>query len=329
MENKTARFAVFIDGDNINPDSIELIIHAVTKRGKALIKNVYVNHNPTGKWEKIISDNALRGVWVPNNIKGKNSADIALVVDAMSTLYERSDITDFCIVSSDSDFTALIKHITTKDKDVLGIGRETTPPSVKSACLEFLKIESLEADANSAPSMIQVAEAKDISTPRTPVNDFEAKVVNACCALMLSGADTDDRRFKLSDIREKLREADPDFSSREYAKMPGLVDQITALAKEKPIFRIEEEPNSKPKTHWLILEHVLVEIISAYKQAVDSQGDEDGWVLLSAIGQYAGKPSYGGYRKSSSVVTKLIEDYPGILEMKHSEGEHPSIRPRQ
>ncbi|MFN8529031.1 MAG: NYN domain-containing protein [Anaerolineae bacterium] len=43
--------------------------------------------------------------WVPNNTPGKNSVDIALVIEAMSILCTRNEITGYCIVSSDSDYT--------------------------------------------------------------------------------------------------------------------------------------------------------------------------------------------------------------------------------
>ncbi len=71
-----------------------------------------------------------------SNITHKNVADIALVIDAMTILY-KSHCEGICIVSSDSDFTALAAKIREEGKAVYGIGEAKTPDSFRKACTEF------------------------------------------------------------------------------------------------------------------------------------------------------------------------------------------------
>ena len=57
--------------------------------------------------------------------RGKNSSDIALVIDAMDILHTgRFD--GFVLVSSDSDFTRLASRIREQGMDVFGMGEQKT-----------------------------------------------------------------------------------------------------------------------------------------------------------------------------------------------------------
>ena len=80
---------------------------------------------------------------------GKNSSDIALVIDAMDLLHTgRFD--GFCLVSSDSDFTRLAARIREQGIDVYGIGQQKTPESFRQACTRFIFTENFAGTAESA-----------------------------------------------------------------------------------------------------------------------------------------------------------------------------------
>jgi uncharacterized LabA/DUF88 family protein len=76
--------------------------------------------------------------------KGKNSSDIALVIDAMDLLHSgRFD--GFCLVSSDSDFTRLASRLREQGADVYGFGTRKTPESFRQACRRFIYTENLRS----------------------------------------------------------------------------------------------------------------------------------------------------------------------------------------
>lgn len=61
-------------------------------------------------------------------IKGKNSSDIALIIDAMDVMYAKN-IDVICFVSSDCDFTPMVTRALAKRKVVLGFGTLVGLPS--------------------------------------------------------------------------------------------------------------------------------------------------------------------------------------------------------
>ena len=55
--------------------------------------------------------------------------------------------TDFCLVSSDSDFTRLASRLREQGADVYGFGMQKTPESFRQACRRFIYTENLLPDA--------------------------------------------------------------------------------------------------------------------------------------------------------------------------------------
>lgn len=79
---------------------------------------------------------------VVQNTRRKNSADIALVIDVMLAACTNS-VEEFCIVSSDGDYTRLALTLCEMGKRVVVVGRATTPSSLRSACTEFINLDEL------------------------------------------------------------------------------------------------------------------------------------------------------------------------------------------
>ncbi len=73
---------------------------------------------------------------------GKNATDGFMIIDAMDLLYtDRFD--GFCLVSSDSDFTALAIRIKEQGATVYGFGKKQTPEALQNACSHFTYVENL------------------------------------------------------------------------------------------------------------------------------------------------------------------------------------------
>ena len=103
------------------------------------------------KWKPAIRKYALKPEFVVPNVGRKNAADFALVIGAMDVLHD-GQVSGFCLVSSDSDFTALAIRLTGAGYPVYGFGSKRTPDSLRSALTRFTPIDGDEAAAKAAPA---------------------------------------------------------------------------------------------------------------------------------------------------------------------------------
>ena len=146
MPNKT--IAVFIDADNISSSSAADIFKRVCTFGEPIIRRAYGTvacfSNANG-WQMAQREYGIVARPQVSNISGKNVADIALVIDAMEALY-KSTCDGICIVSNDSDFTALAAKIREGGKAVYGLGGKKTPESFRVACTQFLEMPVKKKD---------------------------------------------------------------------------------------------------------------------------------------------------------------------------------------
>lgn len=141
--NLAKKLAVLIDGENVSADFATIIFGEIAKLGDARVKRVYGDFNAGNLkgWTEKLAPHGLVARHQPNAGKGKNSADIALVIDAMDLLLRSGSWLDgFCIVSSDRDFSRLAMCIREEGRDVFGFGATKTPISFRSACKTFQEI---------------------------------------------------------------------------------------------------------------------------------------------------------------------------------------------
>ncbi|MGV6988462.1 NYN domain-containing protein [Testudinibacter sp. P80/BLE/0925] len=143
VEEKSAYLAVLIDKDNASANSIKAILEEVTKFGEATVKRIYGNFvADNGKWKQVINEFAIKPMQQFAYTTGKNATDGLMIIDAMDLLYkERFD--GFCIVSSDSDFTALAIRLKEEGVTVYGFGKKQTPEAFRNACSQFIYVENL------------------------------------------------------------------------------------------------------------------------------------------------------------------------------------------
>lgn len=140
MEKMT--IAVLIDADNISSASAGDIFRKVCSIGEPIARRAYGMVNcfaGEGGWRQAQRDYGIVARPQVSNVSGKNVADIALVIDAMEFLY-KSPCQGICIVSNDSDFTALASKIREGGKAAYGLGGAKTPTSFRVACTQFFEM---------------------------------------------------------------------------------------------------------------------------------------------------------------------------------------------
>lgn len=147
MDDK--KFAILIDGDNINNKYIKIIIDEVAKEGTITYKRIYGDWTAPNlsPWKEVLLEFSINPIQQYVYRKGKNATDSAMIIDAMDILYT-GNVDGFCLVSSDSDFTKLAARLKESWKIVIGMGEKKTPKPFVSACSMFKYIDILLGDKN-------------------------------------------------------------------------------------------------------------------------------------------------------------------------------------
>ena len=106
------RSAVMSDADNTRPAYADEVLGEVAKYGDPTIRRVYGDWtNPhLTQWARKLNRLGLRAMHQNAYTSGKNSTDLALVIDAMDLLYD-GNVEAFALVTSDSDFTSLAHRL--------------------------------------------------------------------------------------------------------------------------------------------------------------------------------------------------------------------------
>lgn len=206
--------AVLIDADNSSPRWAEAIFEEIASLGEASVRRIYgdFSRQQMSGWQDKLPALALVPHHQPANTVGKNSSDIALVIDAMDLMHSgRFD--GFVLISSDSDFTRLASRIREQGLDVYGIGQEKTPEAFRKACKRFIFVENILPEAEPDPRH---------STKKAAPADAVPLIKAAMQAI-----DKDAEWYSLGPLGQYILAANPDFDSRNYgcAKLSELVQK--------------------------------------------------------------------------------------------------------
>jgi len=136
------KIAVFIDADNAPAAKMDLVISELAKYGVVNIRRAYGNWTKSTlkSWEAILHEYAIEPIQQFDMVKGKNAADIKMVIQVMEALYTKQ-IDVVCLVSSDCDFTPLVTHALSEGKVVIGFGERKAPMPFVNACSKFLYLD--------------------------------------------------------------------------------------------------------------------------------------------------------------------------------------------
>lgn len=219
-DEKAPRLAVLIDAENASARIAEALFNEIATLGEASARRIYGDFaSPQiAGWTRVLARFAIQPQQNFANTKGKNSGDIALVIDAMDLLHSgRFD--GFCLVSSDADFTRLAARIREEGVDVYGFGEQKTPESFRQACTRFIYTENLIAPVPvDAGAKSPVAEAP--AAKRKP-----SEAARLIAAIIADMDEDGDGWVAVGGIGNRLRNAHPDFDQRTYgyAKLSDLI----------------------------------------------------------------------------------------------------------
>ena len=119
---------MLIDGDNVSVAAAIRAFRLIEEMGHVTIRRVYGNWAKTQlkDWQDFIMRNGFTAVQQFDAVKGKNSTDIALTVDAVDIVNNRPGVDLIAIISSDSDYIAVAAYIRERGCRVIGFGNSAT-----------------------------------------------------------------------------------------------------------------------------------------------------------------------------------------------------------
>jgi len=230
------RVAVLVDCDNTLPDSLGFALRAVAQFGRIVVRRGYGNHATlTAKWRESLVDHAFTPHLQFQYAAGKNTADIALALDALELMFDdRADI--FCLVTSDSDFAYLCRKLRERGAQVFIVGERKTPDALRNASDQFFELELLRQEYARPPT------ASDSSQAAAPATGLDAKLADIAGAVAMLAADSEDGWVNLSSVNGFLKRTDPGFDPKRYG-----YTRFRDLMKAHPQLEARQEGNQ-----WLV-----------------------------------------------------------------------------
>lgn len=216
-----SRVAVLVDCDNTTPEILEYALRVVAQFGRVVLRRGYGNHSTLAKtWQEALVRQAFTPCLQYQYAAGKNTADIALALDALEAMFDhRAD--KFCLVTSDSDFAYLCRKLRERGATVCIVGESKTPEALRNASDQFFEWTPSSSPDAEPPSGKPVQPKAD--QPKQPVIKRRPKFVVDAVALLASN--TSEGQVHLGALGQYLKRTDPGFSPASYGHS-GLLDML-------------------------------------------------------------------------------------------------------
>ena len=230
------RIAVMIDADNTRPAYADEVLSEVAKQGNPTIRRVYGDFTDSHltQWARKLNRLGLRAMHQNAWTSGKNSTDLALVIDAMDLLYD-GNVEAFALVTSDSDFTSLAHRLRESGKKVYVLGESKAPESLRNACDKFIDL-ALVADTSADATTDaddEVESGAGSEPPRINLQSALTRAVNA--------VSDDDGWALLPALGNQLIRTYPSFDARNFAG-PGA--RLSTLITAQPYLETSGNGNA-------------------------------------------------------------------------------------
>lgn len=318
------RFAVLIDADNISSKYAGIIFNEINEYGLATYRRIYGNWAKSNGWnEKILLENSIQPIQQFAYTVGKNSTDMAMVIDAMDIFYS-GKVDGFCIVTSDSDFTRLAMRLREGNMFVIGMGASKAPDALTKSCNKFVYLDILAKhsgeesetakqitrmveETTKAPAEVNgVAGQENQTTKALDKNKSgvtKLKKLEKAISDMIGKSDSG--QVGLGEVGSRLTNQFPDFDVRNYgySKLSTLIGEKFSTLK----IQQNEKGHVVRKNDFIEKEQLEKEIIKILK-------DNQGRVKNISLIQEAIKKSHPGfdvkdygYSKLSSLIKSMQE----------------------
>jgi len=227
------RVAVLVDCDNTTPEILEHALRVVAQFGRVVVRRGYGNHSTlANKWQEALVRLAFTPCLQYQYAAGKNTADIALALDALEAMFDQRADT-FCLVTSDSDFAYLCRKLRERGATVCIVGEAKTPPALRNASDQFFEFAGVAVAQPAAPPVVsedksapKAVPAKTDATKDDPLKPLlKRRPKFVVDAVSLLAGDTPEGKVALGTLGNYLKRTDPAFSPKSYGHS-GLLDMV-------------------------------------------------------------------------------------------------------
>jgi len=232
MADRTEKFAILIDAENISSRYIQTIMDKTAKHGDAIIRRIYGNWTTPelSPWKDVLNRHSIKPIQQYSNTAGKNSSDCVLIIDAMDILYEHN-VDGFVLASSDSDFTGLAMRLRESGKSVIGMCEHKTPSSFMNACTEIVYLDT--TDQTITQTVMKEHRHSDTKKNKGNPDVRYRQTID----LVIDEKSDKEGWVELSKIGNTLKKRHPEFNVKKHG-FKRLVDYMRHLG-----YEIEEESN--------------------------------------------------------------------------------------
>jgi len=215
------QFAVLIDSDNISAKYAGSIFNEIENYGYASFRRIYGNWSgkSNGWREQVLLENSITPVQQFSYTTGKNSTDMAMVIDAMDILYS-GKVDGFCLVTSDSDFTRLAMRLREENMYVIGMGESKTPMALTKACNKFIHLNLINKQVGDTEAMSvtngqkkggKVSAEEEHGSAVTPLTQIEDAIIS-----IINDNENKGKATYLGELGSRLNDRFTDFDVRNY-----------------------------------------------------------------------------------------------------------------
>lgn len=221
-----SRVAVLVDCDNVQPAILDHALRFVAQFGRVVVRRGYGNSGTLGgnRWQEALVQQAFTPCLQYQYASGKNTADIALALDALELLFDET-VDTFCLVTSDSDFAYLCRKLRERGAIMCIVGEAKTPQALRNASDHFSAWEPIVETVIVEPAKPQQEiglVAKPVEPARSSAKQRPMSIVKAVALL---AGDTPEGKVNLSALGNYLRRTDSAFTPNTYGHS-GLLDML-------------------------------------------------------------------------------------------------------
>jgi len=219
------RVAVLVDCDNTSPAILAYALRMVAQFGRVVLRRGYGNHTTlSAKWQAALVEQAFTPCLQFQYASGKNTADIALALDAMEALFDqRADV--FCLITSDSDFAYLCRKLRERGASICIVGEAKTPSALRNASDQFFEWTPEPAASPAQPTPIIVSPVPHDAAPPKPRESVKQRPLLVVDAVRLLVGDAAEGKIGLGALGQYLKRTDSGFSPTNFGHS-GLLNMV-------------------------------------------------------------------------------------------------------
>jgi uncharacterized LabA/DUF88 family protein len=221
---ENAQVAIFIDYDNIEISVSDVlgknaevdwsvILETATRVGRIALRRAYADWAIYPDRQRELLGRGIELVHVSSK-RGKNAADIRIVMDALEMIHRGTSISHVMLISGDGDFTELVHRLRAEGKTVIGMGVSgTSAEYLVNACDEFIYYDKLVAPPP-APKPAKPAKNGKEEQPPEPVVSFD---ISEARQLLRKVLESEEEEWLLaSGLKQVMLRLNPAFNERNY-----------------------------------------------------------------------------------------------------------------